>query len=370
MFADNPITRRLSTQIHVGTVPIGGDAPIAVQSMTNTRTTDVEATLAQIRAIAAAGADLVRVSVPTMEAAEAFKLIKQQAPVPLVADIHFDYRIALKVAEYGADCLRINPGNIGKEDRIRAVVDSARDHNIPIRIGVNGGSLEADIQEKYTEPCPEALLESAMRHVDILDRLNFDQFKVSVKASDVFLAVGAYRLLAKQIKQPLHLGITEAGGARAGAVKSAIGLGMLLAEGIGDTLRISLAADPVEEVKVAFDILKSLRIRQRGINFIACPSCSRQEFDVIKTMNELEQRLEDIVEPLTVSVIGCVVNGPGEALISDLGVAGANRKSGFYLNGQRQKLRLDNNNIAEQLEQQVRQYLVAREQLIGIKQLD
>ena len=370
MFADNPITRRLSTQIHVGTVPIGGDAPIAVQSMTNTRPTDVEATLAQIRAIAAAGADLVRVSVPTMEAAEAFKLIKQQAPVPLVADIHFDYRIALKVAEYGADCLRINPGNIGKEDRIRAVVDSARDHNIPIRIGVNGGSLEADIQEKYTEPCPEALLESAMRHVDILDRLNFDQFKVSVKASDVFLAVGAYRLLAKQIKQPLHLGITEAGGARAGAVKSAIGLGMLLAEGIGDTLRISLAADPVEEVKVAFDILKSLRIRQRGINFIACPSCSRQEFDVIKTMNELEQRLEDIVEPLTVSVIGCVVNGPGEALISDLGVAGANRKSGFYLNGQRQKLRLDNNNIAEQLEQQVRQYLVAREQLIGIKQLD
>ena len=370
MFADNPITRRLSTQIHVGTVPIGGDAPIAVQSMTNTRTTDVEATLAQIRAIAAAGADLVRVSVPTMEAAEAFKLIKQQAPVPLVADIHFDHRIALKVAEYGADCLRINPGNIGKEDRIRAVVDSARDHNIPIRIGVNGGSLEADIQEKYTEPCPEALLESAMRHVDILDRLNFDQFKVSVKASDVFLAVGAYRLLAKQIKQPLHLGITEAGGARAGAVKSAIGLGMLLAEGIGDTLRISLAADPVEEVKVAFDILKSLRIRQRGINFIACPSCSRQEFDVIKTMNELEQRLEDIVEPLTVSVIGCVVNGPGEALISDLGVAGANRKSGFYLNGQRQKLRLDNNNIAEQLEQQVRQYLVAREQLIGIKQLD
>ncbi len=370
MFADNPITRRLSTQIYVGNVAIGGDAPIAVQSMTNTRTTDVEATLAQIRAIAAAGADLVRVSVPTMEAAEAFKLIKQQAPVPLVADIHFDYRIALKVAEYGADCLRINPGNIGKEDRIRAVVDSARDHNIPIRIGVNGGSLEADIQEKYTEPTPEALLESAMRHVDILDRLNFDQFKVSVKASDVFLAVGAYRLLAKQIKQPLHLGITEAGGARAGAVKSAIGLGMLLAEGIGDTLRISLAADPVEEVKVAFDILKSLRIRQRGINFIACPSCSRQEFDVIKTMNELEQRLEDIVEPLTVSVIGCVVNGPGEALISDLGVAGANRKSGFYLNGQRQKLRLDNTNIAEQLEQQVRQYLVAREQLIGIKQLD
>lgn len=366
MFAENPIQRRQSTQIKVGNVLIGGDAPIAVQSMTNTRTTDVAATVAQIQAIAAAGADLVRVSVPTMEAAEAFKLIKQQSPIPLVADIHFDYRIALKVAEYGVDCLRINPGNIGREDRIRAVVDAAKDYNIPIRIGVNGGSLEADIQEKYREPTPEALVESAMRHVDILDRLNFDQFKVSVKASDVFLAVGAYRLLAKQIKQPLHLGITEAGGARAGAVKSAIGLGMLLAEGIGDTLRISLAADPVEEVKVAFDILKSLRIRSRGINFIACPSCSRQEFDVIKTMNELEQRLEDVVDPLTVSVIGCVVNGPGEALISDLGVAGANRKSGFYINGERQRLRLDNEQIAEQLEQQVRQYL---QQRIAVKQV-
>lgn len=370
MFTESPIKRRQSTQLKVGNVLIGGDAPIAVQSMTNTRTTDVDATVAQIKAIAAAGADLVRVSVPTMDAAEAFKLIKQQSPIPLVADIHFDYRIALKVAEYGVDCLRINPGNIGNEERIRAVVDAARDKNIPIRIGVNGGSLEADLQEKYGEPTPEALVESAMRHVDILDRLNFDQFKVSVKASDVFLAVGAYRLLAQQIKQPLHLGITEAGGARSGAVKSAVGLGMLLAEGIGDTLRISLAADPVEEVKVAFDILKSLRIRSRGINFIACPSCSRQEFDVVKTMNELEQRLEDVVEPLTVSVIGCVVNGPGEALISDLGVAGANRKSGFYIKGERQKLRLDNESVAEQLEQQVRDYLKAREQIIGVKQID
>ncbi len=367
MFAENPIQRRQSTQIRVGNVLIGGDAPIAVQSMTNTRTTDVAATVAQIQAIAKAGADLVRVSVPTMEAAEAFKLIKQQSPIPLVADIHFDYRIALKVAEYGVDCLRINPGNIGREDRIRAVVDCARDYDIPIRIGVNGGSLEADIQQKYGEPTPEALVESAMRHVEILDRLNFDQFKVSVKASDVFLAVGAYRLLAKQIKQPLHLGITEAGGARAGAVKSAIGLGMLLAEGIGDTLRISLAADPVEEVKVAFDILKSLRIRSRGINFIACPSCSRQEFDVIKTMNQLEERLEDITDPLTVSVIGCVVNGPGEALVSDLGVAGASKKSGFYINGQRQKLRLDNEQVADQLEQQVRAYL---QQKIAVRQLD
>jgi (E)-4-hydroxy-3-methylbut-2-enyl-diphosphate synthase len=370
MFAASPIVRRQSKQIRVGNVLIGGDAPVAVQSMTNTRTTDVDATVAQIQAIAKAGADLVRVSVPTMEAAEAFKLIKQQSPIPLVADIHFDYRIALKVAEYGVDCLRINPGNIGREDRIRAVVDAARDYNIPIRIGVNGGSLEADLQEKYGEPTPEALVESAMRHVDILDRLNFDNFKVSVKASDVFLAVGAYRLLAKQIIQPLHLGITEAGGLRSGSVKSAIGLGMLLAEGIGDTIRISLAADPVEEVKVAFDILKSLRIRSRGINFIACPSCSRQEFDVIKTMNELEQRLEDVIDPLTVSVIGCVVNGPGEALISDLGVAGANRKSGFYMKGERQKLRIDNESVAEQLEQQVRLYLAQQKQLIDIKEVE
>ena len=348
------IKRRESTKIYVGNVPIGGDAPIAVQSMTNTRTTDVEATVAQIKSLERVGADIVRVSVPTMDAAEAFKQIKQQVNVPLVADIHFDYRIALKVAEYGVDCLRINPGNIGREDRIRAVVDCARDKNIPIRIGVNAGSLEKDLQEKYGEPTPEALLESALRHVEILDRLNFDQFKVSVKASDVFLAVEAYRLLAKSIKQPLHLGITEAGGARAGAVKSAIGLGMLLAEGIGDTLRVSLAADPVEEIKVGFDILKSLRIRSRGINFIACPTCSRQEFDVIGTVNALEQRLEDIITPMDVSIIGCIVNGPGEALVSDLGVTGGNKKSGYYLNGERQKERFDNEDIVNQLEAKIR----------------
>ena len=348
------IKRRESTKIYVGNVPVGGDSPIAVQSMTNTRTTDVEATVAQIKSLERVGADIVRVSVPTMDAAEAFKQIKQQVNVPLVADIHFDYRIALKVAEYGVDCLRINPGNIGREDRIRAVVDCARDKNIPIRIGVNAGSLEKDLQEKYGEPTPEALLESALRHVEILDRLNFDQFKVSVKASDVFLAVEAYRLLAKAIKQPLHLGITEAGGARAGAVKSAVGLGMLLAEGIGDTLRVSLAADPVEEIKVGFDILKSLRIRSRGINFIACPTCSRQEFDVIGTVNALEQRLEDIITPMDVSIIGCVVNGPGEALVSDLGVTGGNKKSGYYLNGERQKERFDNEDIVNQLEAKIR----------------
>ncbi|MBY5921996.1 flavodoxin-dependent (E)-4-hydroxy-3-methylbut-2-enyl-diphosphate synthase [Ferrimonas balearica] len=367
---ESPIIRRKSTQIWVGNVPVGGDAPISVQSMTNTRTTDVDATVAQINAIQKAGADIVRVSVPTMDAAEAFKLIKQQVDIPLVADIHFDYRIALKVAEYGVDCLRINPGNIGREDRIRAVVDCARDKNIPIRIGVNAGSLERDIQEKYGEPTPAALVESAMRHVDILDRLNFDQFKVSVKASDVFLAVESYRQLAKEIVQPLHLGITEAGGARAGAVKSAIGLGMLLSEGIGDTLRISLAADPVEEVKVGFDILKSLRIRARGINFIACPSCSRQEFDVIGTVNALEQRLEDITTPLDVSIIGCVVNGPGEALVSDLGLAGSNRKSGYYVGGERQKERLDNDNLVELLEAKIRARVAEKTQRIDVKEED
>ncbi|HLV47757.1 MAG TPA: flavodoxin-dependent (E)-4-hydroxy-3-methylbut-2-enyl-diphosphate synthase [Aliidiomarina sp.] len=350
------IPRRKSSRIYVGNVPIGDGAPIAVQSMTNTSTTDVAATVAQINAIAAAGADIVRVSVPTMDAAEAFKLIKQQTTVPLVADIHFDYRIALKVAEYGVDCLRINPGNIGNEERIRAVVDAARERNIPIRIGVNAGSLERDIQEKYGEPNGAALVESAMRHVDILNRLNFHNFKVSVKASDVFLAVDAYRLLAKEIDQPLHLGITEAGGARSGAVKSAIGLGMLLAEGIGDTMRVSLAADPVEEIKVAFDILKSLRIRSRGINFIACPSCSRQEFDVIATVNALEQRLEDITTALDVSIIGCVVNGPGEAHVAHIGLAGAKTRSGFYVDGERQRERLDNNDLVDQLEARIRAY--------------
>ena len=354
MFKESPIIRRKSRQIMVGNVPVGGDAPITVQSMTNTQTTDVAATVAQIKSLEAVGADIVRVSVPTMDAAEAFREIKKQVNVPLVTDIHFDYRIALKVAEYGADCLRINQGNIGREDRVRSVVECARDMNIPIRIGVNGGSLEKDIQEKYTEPTPEALLESAMRHVDILDRLNFDQFKVSVKASDVFLAVESYKLLAKQIDNPLHLGITEAGGLRSGSVKSSVGLGMLLSQGIGDTLRISLAADPIEEIKVGFDILKSLKLRSRGINLIACPSCSRQEFDVVATVNALEQRIEDVMTPMDVSIIGCIVNGPGEAMVSDLGLTGSNKKSGFYLDGIRQKERFDNTNLVDQLEHRIR----------------
>lgn len=365
------IKRRQTTRIYVGQVPIGDGAPIAVQSMTNTRTTDVDATVQQIEALTRVGVDIVRISVPTMEAADAFKQIKQRVAVPLVADIHFDYRIALAVAEYGADCLRINPGNIGKEDRIRAVVSMAKEKGIPIRIGVNAGSLEKDILDKYREPTAAALVESALRHVTILERLDFDQFKVSVKASDVFTAVESYRLLSDKIRQPLHLGITEAGGLRNGAVKSAIGLGLLLTEGIGDTLRVSLAADPVEEVKVGFDILKSLKIRSRGINFIACPTCSRQEFDVIQTVNTLEQKLEDIVVPMDVSIIGCVVNGPGEALTAVIGVAGGNKKSGYYEDGVRID-RLDNELMITQLEEKIRAKakILAAENQIKVKQAD
>ena len=346
------ITRRKSRQIFVGDVAIGGDAPIAVQSMTNTDTCDVDATLAQIQSIADAGADLVRVSVPTMEAAEAFKAIKRQANIPLITDIHFDYKIALKVAEYGADCLRINPGNIGREDRVREVVASAKDHGIPIRIGVNAGSLEKDLQKKYTEPTPEAMVESAFRHIDILDKLNFDNFKISLKASEIFMTVFAYKQLASQIDNPLHLGITEAGSFRAGAVKSSIGLGLLLSEGIGDTIRVSLASDPVDEVKVGFDILKSLHLRKKGVNLIACPSCSRQKFDVISVVNELESRLEDIVDPIDVAVIGCVVNGPGEAKAVSVGLTGGSPNL-LYINGQTHS-KIENANLVDELEAQIR----------------
>ncbi len=351
---ESPIKRRVSRQISVGDVLVGGDAPIAVQSMTNTETCDVEATVAQINALQDAGADIVRVSVPSMDAAEAFKKIKQNVSVPLVADIHFDYKIALKVAEYGVDCLRINPGNIGKEDRIKAVIQSAKDHGIPIRIGVNAGSLEKDLQKKYGEPTPTALVESAMRHVEILKRHNFENFKLSLKASDVFMTVAAYREIATLIDQPLHLGITEAGGFRSGAVKSAIGLGMLLMDGIGDTLRVSLAADPIEEVKVGYDILKSLRIRSRGINFIACPSCSRQNFDVVKTMNELETRLEDVTTSIDVAIIGCVVNGPGEAKEADLGLAGGSPNNLLYVDGKPHH-KLVNENLIDELEASIRE---------------
>ncbi len=333
MHCESPIKRRKSRQIMVGNVPVGGDAPITVQSMTNTETCDVDATVAQVKRMEDAGVDIVRISVPSLEAADAFGEIKKRVNVPLVADIHFDYKIALAVAEKGVDCLRINPGNIGREDRIRAVVDAAKDRNIPIRVGVNAGSLEKELQKKYGEPTPAALVESAMRHVDILDRMDFQNFKLSLKASNVFMTVDAYRLIAAQIDNPLHLGVTEAGGLRSGTVKSAIALGALLMDGIGDTLRISLAADPVEEVKVGFDILKSLGLRTKGINFIACPSCSRQNFDVITTVNALESRLEDVRTPLDVAIIGCIVNGPGEAKEADIGLTGGTPNNLIYRDG-------------------------------------
>jgi len=354
MKQESPIKRRKSRQIMVGNVPVGGDAPISVQSMTNTETCDVAATVAQVQAIADAGADIVRVSVPSMEAADAFRDIRARVTVPLVADIHFDHKIALKVAEYGVDCLRINPGNIGREEKVREVIAACKDRGIPIRIGVNAGSLGKELMRKYPEPTAEALVESALRNVDILSRYDFDNFKVSVKASEIFMAQAAYRDLATQIEQPLHLGITEAGGLRGGTVKSAVGLGALLLEGIGDTIRISLAADPVEEVKVGFEILKSLKLRANGINFIACPSCSRQNFDVIGTMNELERRLEDIRTPMDVAVIGCIVNGPGEAKEADVGLTGATPSNLIYLAGEPDH-KVSNQDFVDHLETVIRE---------------
>ena len=356
----SPIKRRLSRQIMVGNVPVGGDAPVAVQSMTNTETCDVEATLAQIRSLEQVGVDIVRVSVPSMEAAEAFKSIRAQTQTPLVADIHFDHLIALKVLEHGVDCLRINPGNIGRDDRVRAVVDAARDRGVPLRIGVNAGSLGKELLRKYKEPNADAMVESALRHIDILDRLNFQDFKVSLKASEVFMTVEAYRKLAPQIEQPLHLGITEAGGLRSGTVKSSVGLGLLLMEGIGDTIRISLAADPVEEVKVGFDILKSLGLRQKGVNLIACPSCSRQNFDVIGTVNALEARLEDITTPIDVAVIGCIVNGPGEAKVADVGLTGATPVNMSYIDGKTSH-KISNQSLVDELEAMVRRKVAEKE---------
>lgn len=347
------IKRRKSNRIYVGNVPIGNNAPISVQSMTNTNTTDIASTVKQIKLLEKFGADIVRVSIPTMDAAEAFKYIKKQVNIPLIADIHFDYRIAIKVTQYGVDGLRINPGNIGNYKRINEVVSAARDYEIPIRIGVNAGSLEKDLQKKYNTSHPKALLESAIRNVNYFDKLNFDKFKVSIKSSDVLSSIESYRLLAKEIDQPLHIGITESGSLKSGSIKSAIGIGILLFEGIGDTLRVSLAADPIEEIKVGFEILKSLRLRSRGINFIACPTCSRQEFDVINTVNELEKRLQDITTPMDVSIIGCVVNGPGEAKFSNLGVAGAKKSSSIYEDGIR-KYKIKNDSIIDNLENKIR----------------
>lgn len=359
MTSHHQIQRRQSRAIRVGRVTVGGGAPVAVQTMTNTDTENVEATVAQIQAATKAGADIVRVSVPTLKAAEAFKEIKRRVGyVPLVADIHFNYKCGIAAAEAGADCLRINPGNIGGDRKVAEVVACARDHGIPIRIGVNAGSLEADLQQKYGEPNADALVESALRHIEILKRHNFEDFKVSLKASEIFMTVFAYRKLATLIDQPLHLGITEAGGLRAGSVKSSIGLGMLLADGIGDTIRVSLAADPIEEVKVGWDILKSLHLRSRGINLVACPSCSRQNFDVIKAVTELESRFDDIDQPLDVAVIGCVVNGPGEAREAAIGVAGGYPNS-IFVDGKIQH-KAHNDELVEVLERLVREKLAER----------
>jgi (E)-4-hydroxy-3-methylbut-2-enyl-diphosphate synthase len=329
------IDRRKSRQIHVGDVAVGGDAPISVQSMTNTLTTDANATINQIRALEEAGADIVRVSCPDTDSTAAFKTIAKAAKVPLVADIHFHYKRGIEAAEAGAACLRINPGNIGSMDRVKEVVQAARDHGCSIRIGVNAGSLERELLEKYGEPCPDAMVESALNHARILEDLDFREYKISVKASDVFLTVAAYQALAEATDAPLHLGVTEAGGLRTGGVKSSIGMGSLLWAGIGDTIRVSLSADPIEEIKVGYDILKSLGLRTRGVNIIACPSCARQGFDVIKTVETLEHRLEHISEPISLSIIGCVVNGPGEAAYTDLGFTGGGKGSGMlYFAGQ------------------------------------
>jgi (E)-4-hydroxy-3-methylbut-2-enyl-diphosphate synthase len=319
------IERRQCRQIMVGSVPIGADAPISVQTMTNTLTTDVAGTLAQIDAAAEAGADIVRVSCPDEDSTRALRDICAASPVPIVADIHFHYRRAIEAAAAGAACLRINPGNIGRADRVREVIGAARDHGCSIRIGVNAGSLEKHLLEKYAEPCPEALVESALEHARILQDNDFHEFKISVKASDVFLAVAAYHQLADAIDCPLHIGITEAGGMRSGTVKSAIGLGGLLWAGIGDTVRVSLSADPTEEVRVAYEMLKSLGLRRRGVTVISCPSCARQQFDVIGTVQTIEERLEHIDIPMTVSIIGCIVNGPGEARETDIGLTGGGR---------------------------------------------
>ncbi|HVG82431.1 MAG TPA: flavodoxin-dependent (E)-4-hydroxy-3-methylbut-2-enyl-diphosphate synthase [Methylomirabilota bacterium] len=329
------IHRRRSRRIMVGAVPVGGEAPITVQSMTNTLTADAAATIEQVRALEEAGVDIVRVSCPDEASTAALKTIVTAARVPIVADIHFHYRRAIEAAEAGAACLRINPGNIGAPERVREVVKAAKDHGCSMRIGVNAGSLERDLLEKYGEPCPEAMIESALTHARILEDNDFFEFKISCKASDVFLAVAAYQGLAEACDYPLHLGVTEAGALRLGTVKSAIGIGSLLWAGIGDTIRVSLSADPVEEVKAGFDILKALGLRRRGVTVVACPSCARQQFDVIRTVEVLEERLAHITTPLTVSVIGCVVNGPGEARETDVGfTGGGNGTHMVYIAGQ------------------------------------
>ncbi len=347
------IERRKSRLIHVGNVPVGGDSPISVQTMTNTITSDVAATVAQVQAAAEAGADIVRVSVPDEASSKALKEIVRESPVPIVADIHFHYKRGIESAEAGAACLRINPGNIGNETRVKEVIQSAKDNGCSIRIGVNAGSLEKHLLEKYGEPCPEAMIESGLEHIRILEDNDFQEYKISVKASDVFLSAAAYQGLAEATDAPIHLGITEAGGLTSGTIKSAIGLGNLLWMGIGDTIRVSLSADPVEEVKVGYEILKSLGLRHRGVNIISCPSCARQGFDVIRTVEALEKRLEHIKTPMSLSVIGCVVNGPGEALMTDVGWTGGGAGSGMVYLGGKQSHKMSNENMVEHIVEQV-----------------
>ena len=347
------IDRRQSRQIHVGPVPVGGGAPITVQSMTNTLTTDVAGTIAQIQACADAGADIIRVSVPDEASSKALKEIVRESPIPIVADIHFHYKRGIEAAEAGAACLRINPGNIGDAARVREVIKAARDHACSIRIGVNAGSLEKHLLEKYGEPCPAAMIESGLDHIRILEDNDFFNFKISCKASDVFMAAAAYQGLAEATDAPIHLGITEAGGLMSGTIKSAIGLGSLLWAGIGDTIRVSLSADPVQEVKVGFEILKSLGLRHRGVNIISCPSCARQGFDVIRTVEALEQRLEHIKTPMSLSIIGCVVNGPGEALMTDVGFTGGGAGSGMVYLAGAQSHKLSNEGMVDHIVEQV-----------------
>ncbi len=347
------IERRVSRKINVGSVPVGGDSPISVQTMTNTLTTDPKATLRQINRCAEAGADIVRVSVPDPDSASAMPEICKYADVPIVADIHFHYKMGIMSAEAGAACLRINPGNIGSEDRVREVIKAAKYNGCAIRIGVNGGSLERHLLEKYGEPCPDAMVESGLDHIKILEDNDFHDFKISCKASDVFMASAAYQMLAEQTDAPIHLGITEAGGRTTGTIKSAIGLGQLLWMGIGDTIRVSLSADPEEEVKVGFEILKSLGLRHRGVNIISCPSCARQGFDVIKTVEKLEERLEHIKTPMSLSIIGCVVNGPGEALMTDVGWTGGGAGYGMVYLGGDKSHRMDNDSMVDHIVEQV-----------------
>jgi len=347
------IYRRTSRQIMVGNVPVGGDAPISVQTMTNTLTTDVKGTIEQVNAAAEAGADIVRISVPDEASSKALKEIVREVSVPIVADIHFHYKRGIEAAEAGAACLRINPGNIGDEKRVKEVIKAARDYNCSIRIGVNAGSLEKHLLDKYGEPCPDAMVESGLDHIKILQDNDFHEFKISCKASDVFMAAAAYQQLADATDAPIHLGITEAGGLVSGTIKSAIGLGNLLWMGIGDTIRVSLSADPVEEVKVGYEILKSLGLRHRGVNIISCPSCARQGFDVIKTVETLEKRLEHIKTPMSLSIIGCVVNGPGEALMTDVGFTGGGAGSGMVYLAGKQSHKLNNDQMVEHIVEQV-----------------